>query len=388
MKDFETQVHDYRALEAARRYLKAEGWISYDKYWDDIVVFRRPEEENRPYDEIVLPKIVNASFGLHLKEAARRLALWSNQTEESCLFRMLNPDVDRIRCRLDSPELELGTTPMFMIQGFVDSVIDVLKAAVLDVAKPELWHKRLRSADIDKMMRQAKFGQTERGSFVLNLFIPIQDADESNQFEETRSRLWRRGVVHLTTVLNDAISAIESGTPESFENNNKESRQTSANLIEAIDAAVIGDDASLELSVDWAPTLPVDESTPSIVVIKKSYSNSFHEWARSFRPVERDREKARFVATIRSLQGSQRDDSDRPYGEVSLWIFNQDEEKNYEAKAFLNADQYDEALNAHKGNNYVSFDGICQWNGSKARLESIENLRIVDSVLREPSTPS
>ncbi|MBR4752085.1 MAG: hypothetical protein IK077_10015 [Thermoguttaceae bacterium] len=378
MKDFEKTAQDHNDLKAARTYLKAQGWVAHDDYWDDIVIFRRPEEENRPCDEVVLPKKVDKTFDHYLEETARRLAQWDNQTEEEALFRLLHPDVDRVRCRLISPELESGTTPLYVIQDFVAGVVDALKAAVLDVAKPELWHKRLRSAEIDKMMKQAKFGQTERGSFILNLFVPLEDADEANKFEGTSSRLWRRGIVHLTTALSEAVDAIESGAPENFEQKNKENPQTSANLLEAIDAAAIGEDAALEFSVDWAPVLRVPESTPSTVTVQKSYAPQFKEWARSFRPAEKDKEKARFVATVRELKGAQRDDDGRPYGDVVLWIFNQEEDRNFEAKTSLNTEQYDVALDAHKRNYCVSFDGVCVWNGNKATLDNIEGFGAID----------
>ena len=132
MSGLENIPFDDGDLEAARTYLTARGWIAHDEYWDDIVIFRRPEEENRPWDEVVLPKKADKTFERYLKETARRLAEWDNQTEKEALFRLLNPDVNRVRRRLVSPELEkraleiLSKLNYKQLEGFVAMFGDLL----------------------------------------------------------------------------------------------------------------------------------------------------------------------------------------------------------------------------------------------------------------------
>ncbi len=364
------------SLFTVREYLRATGWIKKPTSWDDIVVYRRSTPEF-PRAEIVVPKRESDFSEEYLDDIIQRLSLFDQRETLDVRHALVNPRVDKVKCRLISPHTSFGTTPLNTIQSFISGFIGALRAAVKDVVQPENRHLKLSSSEIDEMMSRAEFGQTEIGSFVASIFLPLGQADESDLLDEFKTNVFRKGVVHLMTALNLAAECAEMGQTEDFiQKNDSSGLHISSNLLDAVENARVGNETDVEFAVDWSPTVPVPEA-PKCVLIKSGYSPYFTRWSQQLNPREDDKTPRRFVASIAEFSEDKRDEQGRPFGTILLTVFSPDEDKNYLAKVFLNSDQYDLAIDAFRNNDCVSFSGVRVWKKTRHEIRDVQNFQRV-----------
>ncbi len=375
MKRPELTLADRVDAKSVGRLLCAQGWEEFREFWDDAVVYRRPASENS-FAEILLPKKRGDDYALRLLNAARSLAEYEHRSVEAVLFDWKNPEVDRVRCRIASPQTLYGSASLKKTQEFLAGLVSTLRVAVKDATTPAPFHKRVRSAEIDELLETAEFGQTERGSFVVNIYAPLGSIKDAERFEATRGYIFRSALEGLMRTLNAAVASVEDGSGADFLNRD-ENRNVSGNLFDALaDASGDDTDATLDICVDWSPLLPVSKDVPSSARITRECVEYFRTWARERRPKDKNALRREFIGQVRELAGEERDDDDRPFGDVALLIF--DEERNFEARARLNSDEYETALDSHRWNRYVAFNGECVWEKGKAAIVDTENFRAIE----------
>ncbi len=355
-------------LSAIRDYLLANQWLEESNWREDKLLFSTPDETASNYEEVVLPKLDVPNRRAYILDAARNIARYEDRPIEDVLIALQTPNVDRVRCRLISDEVEDGSTPLGMIETYIRNVVNTFRAALKDVIQPELYHKRLASAEIDEMLKTASFGQTERGSFIVNIFMPIGNAECNNIF--------RQSLEHLMRSLNRAVQISGGSDADRFIQENQNSADMiSANLLTAIENARINENSDLEFSVTWAPMLKVAEGTPNQVYIAKTHSACFKRWAHAFSPQKKTETSREFVGIVNKLNGSQLDAQNRRFGEVEIMLFQ--DEQNIRVRAQLDADDYAIANDSHMKNRYVVFNASLSSKGDKASLEEVENFRII-----------
>ena len=250
----------------------------------------------------------------------------------------------------------------------------MFSAALKDVVKSEFVHKALSASQIKELLNVARFGQTECGSFIVNVYIPLGQSTDAELFTNTRSYLFRKSLIHLMTSLSQAISCIDEGNPDMFIQKNLEAEiKTSVNLLEAVDNVRVGEDSELEVSVNWSHELPVPSNVPSRFNIKKEHSQTIWNWSAQYRPKEKQMSTDEFTAKVISMEIEDWDKSERPEGTVTFLIL---DNENYEAQATLNADDFRLANDCFINNHPCVFRGVCERSRNKAIISSISSFRV------------
>ena len=355
-------------LSSIRAYLLSQGWVETPDWREDKILFSTPDESADNYEEAILPKYDVHNRVAYILDAARNIARYEARTIDDVLAALQYADVDRMRCRLVSDKVENGAAPLGAIETFIKNVVNTFRAALKDVVQPEPYHKRLSSSEIDEMLKSASFGQTERGSFVVNIYMPLGSEDFPN--------LFRKSLEHLMRSLNRAVLSSGGSDAHRFIQENQNSDDMiSANLLTAIENARIDDNADLEFSAEWSPKLRPVENVPDRVYIAKNHSACFKRWAMALAPQKNTSTSREFVGTVSKLNGAEFDAQNRRCGEVEITLFQ--DEKNLRVRTQLDADDYAAANESHMRNRYVVFNASLVHKGDKNLLEDVENFRIV-----------
>ena len=127
-------------------------------------------------------------------------------------------------------------------------VTGILKSAVKDIETPEKEHKRLWGKSIKKLMDSAQFGQTKKGSFVFNIYVPVVEDNELN--------LYRKVVIHI-------LDSFASLTDEKW------NKKASVNLYRSLCQMDLWEDMVIDIAVKWSPLFPASGHTRTKVHLSR-----------------------------------------------------------------------------------------------------------------------
>ncbi len=354
--------------------LKTKGWILFEST-RDFESFRRPKEEPEQY-VVDLPKKEGTERPPKILDAALAIALFEKRPIVDVLNEWKNPRVDRVKFRIISERVADGSAPLFFVQKLVDGILGTLRASLKDVESPSRLHKRAFSSRVDELMKRAEFGQTEKGSYVVNVKVPLNALDDDGRFDETKDLFFRKALEHVVKTLDFASRSSELDSDPARVLESTFGASTSANLLDALFETTCDGKADLNVVVDWSPLVPYSSNAPSSVYFKKERAAFLKTWAQAARPKDRE-EKGTFRALVVSLTALKRDAKDeRPSGIVVFRIL-KDDGSSYDAETFLNADDFQTAYEALAPNDELSFEGRVFWKNGKPELSNVASLRSV-----------
>lgn len=343
-------------------YASSRGWVRVRHQVDNVVVLGRPEAEQE-FDQLIVPAQQRlADYVERVAEVIARLAEREQRAMASVLTDVLAPPSDLLRFRIDGAVADDGSVPLDDGLELLKGAQRSIRSAACSVLQPQPYHPRLSRTETDLLIQGARLGQTERGSFVALIILPLDavpaDVDDPTQqplfpgdqaepfVRKTSSQLLRavdllnRSIVEQDT--ERAVAAQEDGL------------QVSANLCEAlIEMRPPRADGSLRISATWSSTVPLREAIPDSVEIRSEHFPFIEACANRLRP-NQEPVAERFVARVTALMGKANDQG-RMEGDVLLQF--QYEDELLRAKITLPAVDHQVAIDAYKGHSYVSVTG-------------------------------
>jgi len=233
-----------------------------------------------------------------------------------------------------------------------------------------------------RFIENARFGQTEIGSFVMHVACPIHSMeDQGNLLAEIDGAPFVRQVTaSLRNGLQKLAGAIEADTLDRFVEQLKisEAPEVSSNLCEALsDMHDQQIDNSLDLQFDWsilsdalrpASTLPIR--------FPRDYFYRIEEVRRELRAVEFN-DVGTFIGTVERLDGELGADGRRS-GEVVLSLWLPDEGGTIRARTVLSSVDYASADRAHMASSaYVSVTGRLRPGRQPRQLTDLTSFRLL-----------
>lgn len=137
-----------------RDYAKSLGWsLLQEALPDRLYVLTHPEMSPR---QIVIPIETSAPDYAEAVQTVRE---------------------DTLRYRVTTARRDEDTLPLPFAASLVQGAQQMLLASACTVLTPRLHHPRLYRAEAQQLVENARFGQTEQGSFVLEVSCPIDALD-------------------------------------------------------------------------------------------------------------------------------------------------------------------------------------------------------------------
>ena len=313
-------IRDRDALQAVSpeglaAYAKAAGWEKVESYGAHSDVYAA---EQLP--EIILPR--TQILGDYASVVARLIEIFAEVSErdELAIYRDL-VTANRDFVRVQAGGSEDGSLSVNDGVDLIGGSRDLVLAAACSLGEPRPLYRAGANKEANDLLNRVRLGQTEQGSFVIALLIPVvpppvrsrcPDADDDAPIE----RQLTMRLIEALTAARKATESTVTGDDAAF--TGAVEKGVSANLCGALDR-LISPFPTLEVNVTWARTRP-RKSAESIVRFVNADAPILREAARSLRQREpepdvclvgpvhrlrRDEWEENGVVTMRAIVGRQ-----------------------------------------------------------------------------------
>lgn len=365
---------------AVATYLRSKNWQQVEVIGDKGSVWTLHSDGQE--FEILVP------FNRELRDFASRMSdvLQTLEVVESrkptearsqvdILTDITNATSDLLRIRLASASIENGTLPIERGLRVVEHARDLLLAAACATVQPRALYQTKKATQAVDYLRQARIGQTERGSFVLIIQsevpprLAVRDQPALIEIEEPFERrvmLTLAGAV--AAARNAAQHAGATGNWQPFTDAVRVG--VSANLCDAIAGlAEDGGADSVAMSFSWAPGRALLGQAPERVVVAQDMIAVLREVARIFRgtaPLE-DFELRGVVVKLERPEGS-------PLGRVTVAAVVDENLRKVQIE--LPQIEYDLAIEGHRLEQPIYCEGELVREGRSYVLRNPRGFRI------------
>lgn len=349
--------NDALAPTDLRDYFKAHGWSPLaEALADRLYVLTNASFPRR---QITFPMDLSAPDYLESVESA--IAKFSEMTGKpvadiATSVETIKDDVVGVRVFFDGNDASL---PLSFASILVQSTEKLLKAAACTVLRPRIHHPRLALNEANQLVNQARFRQTEQGSYLLKIACPLYAMETQGSFGFDAPFV-RQVTLTLNQALSTLTAAIESDTVTRLVDDLKtdDAPLLSSNLCEAVYS--MHDDLvnnSLDFAFDWSAL----RATPSwvnqrAIRIQRDYFSRIEEIRRELRSLELAHAET-FIGTVEKLEGEMGADGRRS-GSVVLALLLPEEGETVRARTVLSPEDYQKADAAHMTNGaYIRVTG-------------------------------
>jgi len=363
------------SIEAAERvtprallgYARGLGWQSVPSGKRiDVAVYHRPD--SRLHQVIIPTDPTLLDYGEAVTEAVRKLADFEKRPATEVLEHLILPPADLLRLRVISPDSENGNLPFDHAVRMINGTRRLLLSVAHSVLVPQAYHPRLSRSEAEEFVSRCRLGQTERGSFILNVACPLE------------IHLSLPGLVEIpfarrvTTLLMQSLEVLQrsADTPHTDELlDPTRNPGLSANFCESLLLLrPSGDRATLTVWADWSRAmLPESRESSRQVQLSQIVFDVAEAIAPRLRTTPTPK-PSRWFGFVDALRGQPSPDEPRPSGEVDFTLFD-DQEGEVRARGILNAEEYATAAAAHLASDLVAFRATLRRLPRTSRVDGI-----------------
>lgn len=259
-------IRDHNLFAALPRdnlitYLRGNRWDmlserpGYYSLWK-----QRGDQRKQPLTVLVPAATDFVDYPQRMYEAVHNLAVAEERSQLDVLTDIEHVNTDVLHIAVQHTELEDGTLPLDYGAHILQHTHDLLHAAARHVAQPQPYLIGDDPAHVASYLRTLRLGQSERGSYVLNVLSPLPTNTPPPIYE-------RQVVQRLLDGIAAAADAARASTPDDLTPfAHAVEHGASANLCSALsDMLRPADDGwqadNVMFGVTWAPALHDDPAT-------------------------------------------------------------------------------------------------------------------------------
>ena len=246
------------APRALMAYAASNGWVEVEPYGDVGYIYAFPDTDA----EIVIPASTRfADYEIRMLETVEALSKTEDRGADAVLRDLLLVDVDLVRVRLTDAEDD-GSISVSAGAAMIGASRGMLIAAACSTVRPQRFFRSGRNKAAQDYIDEVRLGQTDQGSFIINLLSPVPPALQHPLFPDMADDPFPRRVTRKLAsglrAAREAVDLADSGQDiGAFEE--VVPAGVSANLCDAVGAMLSESGASgLDISVNWALNRPRD----------------------------------------------------------------------------------------------------------------------------------
>lgn len=359
-------------LRGVHAYLSANGWIraeSRSRDTADIYVWSEDERE-----AAIIPASERyGDYGTRIYQVAAQVGRAEGRSVLSVLTDLSLAESDVVRVRLPNAD-EDNTVKLADGAAALEDAKRMLLAAACSADSPQRMYRAGRNKLAADYLRKVRLGQTEPGSFVINLLSPVPPflGEQASLLpEEPFERKVTRRLVSGLRASREAMDRVNRGTARIDEFEKRLREGVSANLCRSV-ARLTEVGKGLEVTVSWALTRPEGMVSPKRVAVGFTPPDVavLDEAAR----VLSDRQER----TNEDIQGYvsrlARDKAD-PQGTATIKAFV--DGRLTSVQAVFDSSDYSEITRAHDHRLSVSLEGDLRREGQRWRLRNPREVTIL-----------
>jgi hypothetical protein len=269
-------------------YLFSRGWsaVPYGRDGDGLLFHHL----SMPEVDLLLPlKRDLRDYAARMKDLLVSLATIERRPVQEILNDLTGPTGDVFRFRVAGSVAALGNLPLDEAMKLLAGARQLLWSSAFSVIRAEALHPVRTVKQVDDFLKNCRFGQTERGSFVATILAPVPPEIQppltgldAGHFEPEEPYA-RRVTTGLMSSLGLMAQQIRMGKPGELLN--AVDQGISANLCDAL--AMLrppGDESCLDIRVNWARTRPhIPVNVPDAVEFPQAHFAVIEEVGRQLR---------------------------------------------------------------------------------------------------------
>ena len=354
-------------------YLAAHGWKRTGPYRGDRGdVYRRTDDR----ETVLVPASTRfADYPIRILQLAEVVGRTEDRRPSVVLADLSLAAMDLIRVRLPkahddySLALDAGV-------DLLDGSRMLLLAAACSTVRPQRQFRAGRNERASSYVSSVRLGQTEPGSFVVNLLVPVSpslaEPDHAHLFEPPFERRANRTLVAGLRAMREATDMINRGD-DIWAFDKRVKNGVSANLCSAA-ARLVEVGGGLEVSVSWALTrlasMERDEQRAT-VTFQLPDALVLHEAAR----ILSDRQE-RVDERIEGYVSALARDQSEPEGRATIKVIIDGALTS--VKADFSSSEYSKITKAHANRWSVSLEGDLRREGQRWHLSNPRDLTVMD----------
>ena len=336
MKDYKSII-DRLDAEKLCRYLINMKWQTLP----DLLGGRIKQFQSENEEEVVLIPLSKSftDYYREVKETLNVIARLEGKTFEELTNKLLNPSQDILKWRIADELTSRGVIPFNSMTENIEHIKDLLASSILDITSPSKIHSRLNTKEVNSQLSSYQFGQTEIGSYILNILCPL-GYYQYNLFNPEHEELPIGRKVNIKII--NGISKIQSSiTTQSSELQDiLDEGKMSVNFLVAI-AKLYEENghSNVSLKADWNTYVPLTSeiSTSQVELNVRCYEPLMNIIERNSPNQEQNIEKT-FCGKISTISG----DADAENREIITIVVAviDDDLRKINVKVELNCQQY------------------------------------------------
>ena len=238
-----------------------------------------------------------------MKKALGVIARFENISVIHLYNILTNPSYDFLRWRIAGENTSGGNIPFNSMGANIEFIRDLLGTACLDIINPAVYHAKVYTKEVNDQLAQYSFGQTEIGSYIMNVLCPL-GYYQYQLFDPEVEKLPMARRINLN-ILNN-IDVIQRSVEERSQelNDSVESSAISVNFLNSLSEMYEENkDTQITLSADWNREIPhIGNPNPvSNVVLKPNCLDRVMEAVETYTPKEEQNVPATYFGKITNI---------------------------------------------------------------------------------------
>jgi len=354
------------------RFLLAYKWINDGKYNEIFTIWHRPEEQYVDF-ELIVPENNNIKyFYTTIEEILNGLSDFYKKTHSQIIDDFNNSIHDKVKYSIKSPTTKNGLIPLNDGIRLLNNTKEMLASSFMAINKKKKNYIGQRYESVNNILESVELGQTEEGSFVINIFIPKDYYEDKNPqlslYEElsyTRKAL---------DIMEDATKELLYKIEEYKGNENIEifneivEKGVSSNFCHAISEISSNGKNDILINIEYNNGIDKEIEIKEISISKEVIPtiNKVVDYFRSDIK-EEDQSLSGYVTMLHKEENDEE-------GEISLATSIEGKQRKVRMK--LNPDTYLVAVTAHKDEKRVVCKGTLSVKDRVARLIDVTDVLI------------
>lgn len=356
-------------------YLSKTGWIRDGFINNMAVVWHRPEKENFDFEVVQPVNVEIRGVDQKIKEAIEAISEFEKRSLSEVVDDILNFFSDLIKVRVVHYDVDGGTIPLDDGVLLIEKSKELFVASTLSTFSKKKYFSGSRPENVQGFLSKLRLGQTDIGSFIINLISPI---DESNVGQESTDKTsFTRSVI---TNLSKSLMAINVAV-ELYENDSNlfhfdeaVVKGVSANLCDAL-VGLSGElkSRSFEISIKLGG-VEEDEQGVQLVHFFEPRKMPVLEFASEYYKGKYVLDNYTAFGLVIKMKHIKSDD----YGEVTIGSLVNGISKNVTIQLDMN--DYWSAVHAHESESFISCTGKLIVTPKSATLSEPRDFRVSKNI--------
>lgn len=192
-----------------RAYLVQTGWTSESKIGEFATVWHRPSELEFEHEVLFPEKIELRDYVERIADAVVNISTFEKRSTYKVAKDIANFFSDTVSIRVVHNDVENGTIPLEDGVKLFEKAKDLLSSAALSTISKKRYFFGSRPAEASNFLSKVRLGQTEIGSYIVNVVVPLNTEITNNLFD--RKSFSR----YVTTTLGEGLSSLKELTKNS-----------------------------------------------------------------------------------------------------------------------------------------------------------------------------